>query len=128
MDPVLSAVVDKVTTSECELVSDPDLANSLACDLWRHRNKEIRQQPCTGGDLQCCPGQDDKALCKVTCFDSPDDNFRVSRAIARANAARLQERRRLADSAFETPAGIPLDYIREAFEKEPNKEREFLRW
>ena len=45
MDPVLAAVVDKVTTSEYELVSDPNLANSLACDLWRHRNKEIRQQP-----------------------------------------------------------------------------------
>ena len=52
----------------------------------------------------------------------------MSRAIARAHEDRLQERRCLADSAFETPAGIPLAYIREAFDKEPDEEREFLRW
>ena len=75
-----------------------------------------------------CKRDEGSPKCTVQCFDSAEDNTMVAAAIASVRNAKCKTRRLRMRSASETSADIPLDYVREAFDKEPDEEKVFLRW
>ena len=126
-DVVMKSIVTKVKAYNGEKISNQDVANSVAADMWRQRNRECRDRTGRMCDISC-KGNESSPRCSVKCFDSSDDNAMVAAAIASARNAKRKNRRLRTKSATETPANIPLDYVREAFDKEPDEEKAFLRW